>query len=93
MAAAPPAPPPRAPLVLLGLLSILTVAGPFVIFLVIRGGDRPDWPPDRPAEWWTFGVVVAAVVGLLAACVTAGMWAKTGGRTQRSITADDTDKY
>ena len=54
--------PPKAPLVLLGLMTVATFAGPFVIVLTIQGGDGRDWPPDRPVEWWTFGVVVAAVV-------------------------------
>lgn len=73
----PQARPPVLPLVLLGLLTVATMAGPFVIFLVIRGGDRPEWPPDRPLEWWTFGLISAAVVALLGACVTAGLWSKT----------------
>jgi hypothetical protein len=67
---------PRAPLVLLGLLTIATMAGPFVIFLAIRGGPSPDWPPDRPVEWWVFGVVTVAVVILMLGCLTAGRWSQ-----------------
>ena len=52
------------------------MAGPFVIFLAIQGGKSRDWPPDRAVEWWTFGVVVGAVVVLMLGCLTAGIWAK-----------------
>ena len=74
----PPPAPPKGPLVLLGLMTVATLLGPIVIFLTIRGGERPEWPPDRPVEWWTFGLVVAAVVVLMVACLTAGIWAKPG---------------
>ncbi len=71
----PPAPgPPKGPLVLLGLLTVATTAGPFAIFLAIRGGRSPDWPPDRAVEWWTFGLVTASVVVLMIGCLTAGLW-------------------
>jgi hypothetical protein len=69
--------PPTAPLVLLGLLTIVTFIGPFVLFLTIRGGDCPDWPPDRPVEWWVFGLVLATFLALMAACLTARFWAGT----------------
>jgi hypothetical protein len=74
--ARPPAPPPKLPLVLLGLLTVASVAGPFVIFLTVRGGARPEWPPDRPVEWWVTGLICAAVVVLMGACVTSGIWAR-----------------
>ena len=70
-----PAGPPKLPLVLLGLLTVATTAGPFVILAAVRGGPLPEWPPDRPVEWWAFAVVTVLVVGLLAACVTTGLWA------------------
>lgn len=75
----PPAPssgPPRGPLVLLALMTVATLLGPIVITLTLRGGARPGWPPDRPVEWWTLGLVVGAVVVLMAGCLTAGVWAK-----------------
>lgn len=52
-----PAPRPRAarvdrlPLVLLGVMTIATVGGPLGVFVVLRGGVEPAWPPDRPVEW------------------------------------------
>jgi drug/metabolite transporter (DMT)-like permease len=77
-----PAGPPLLPLVLLGFLTIATLLGPFVIVLAIRGGPRPEWPPDRPVEWWTLGLVTTIVVALFTACVTAGLWARTRGQTK-----------
>ncbi len=74
---APPAP-PKAPLIALGLLTLVTFGGPLLILLTIRGGNSSDWPPDRPVEWWIFGIVVAAVVVLMTACLTVGLWAKKG---------------
>ena len=73
---APPAGPPKAPLVVLGLLTLATMGGPLVIFLAIRGGESREWPPDRPVEWWTFGLVVSAVVVLMLGCLTVGIWSK-----------------
>lgn len=81
----PPAPPrpPTAPLVALGLMTLASFGGPLAIFLAVRGGPRPDWPPDRPVEWLVLGAVCGAVVVLMAACVTCGLWARprtpTGG--------------
>ncbi len=78
----PPAPksaPPRGPLVLLGLMTVATLLGPIVITLTIQGGARREWPPDRPVEWWTLGLVVGAVVVLMIGCLTAGVRAKSRG--------------
>ncbi|MFO0950605.1 MAG: hypothetical protein U0835_05525 [Isosphaeraceae bacterium] len=75
--------PPLLPLLLLGLMTMLTFAGPFVIYVAVRGGESPDWPPDRPAEWVVFGVVTGAVVALMAACVTVGVWSKPNKPTGR----------
>jgi hypothetical protein len=72
----PAANPSKAPLVLLGLMSLVTFTGPFAIFLVIRGGKSAVWPPDRPVEWWIFGVVTLAVVAMMIGCVTAGRWSR-----------------
>jgi hypothetical protein len=71
--------PPRTPLVLLGLLTVLTVAGPFAIAYALRGGASPRWPPDRPREWWTFGLVTGGYLALMAACLGIGLasWRRT----------------
>jgi hypothetical protein len=78
-----PPPPPAtmtwAPFVLLGLLTITTVGGPLLIFLMLKGGERPVWPPDRPLEWWTFGLSIATYLVLQVACLTIGIvrWRRT----------------
>ena len=61
--------PARLPLVLLGLMTLVTFAGPFLIVFAVRGGPRPEWPPDRPVEWWTFAAVTAAFAALMLACL------------------------
>lgn len=69
----------KAPFVLLGVLTILTVAGPLVISQTIRGGNRAGWPPDRALEWWTFGTVIGAYLIILAVCLAHGVagWRRT----------------
>ena len=61
------------PFLLLGLMTVLAFGGPFAIVLAIRGGRRPDWPPDRPLEWWTFGIVTGLFVILMTACLAIGL--------------------
>jgi hypothetical protein len=70
--------PPVLPYVLLGLMTLLSFAGPFLIALVFGGGAHPGWPPDRPVEWLAFGVITAAVVALMAVCLTVGLWSRPG---------------
>jgi hypothetical protein len=65
--------PARTPLVLLGLLTVLTVAGPIAISRTIRGGRSPRWPPDRPVEWWTFGLLTGGFLVVMAACLAVGL--------------------
>jgi len=69
--------PPKGPLIMLGLLSVGSFVGPFLIFLTIRGGDREVWPPDRPLEWAVLIGVTALVVGLMIGCLTSGKWSRT----------------
>lgn len=61
------------PMVLFGMLTLLTFAGPLAIFFVGRGGERPTWPPDRPVEWRVFVGVTIGFVALLVACVADGV--------------------
>lgn len=61
--------PPLLPMVLLAALSVLTLAGPFGIFVVLRGGANPEWPPDRPVEWWVFSLVCGVYATLMVVCV------------------------
>ena len=80
-AKAPGASLPVLPFVALGLMTLASFGGPLVILVAVRGGASPDWPPDRPVEWWALGIVVGLVVVLMAACVTAGLWSKPGRKT------------
>jgi hypothetical protein len=61
--------PRRLPFLLLGLMTLAAFGGPVVFGLVLHGGDRPDWPPDRPVEWWTLAIVTALVVVMMAASI------------------------
>jgi hypothetical protein len=86
----PPAPSPPltlAPFVLLGLLTAASFGGPLAIFLTLRGGARPTWPPDRPLEWWTFGLITGAVVVLMATCLLIGLvrWRRTPRYASRRV--------
>jgi hypothetical protein len=72
------APVPRMPFFLLGLMTLATFVGPFVIFFTIQGGRSPTWPPDRPLEWWVLGIVTGSVLILMVACLTVGCWTKRG---------------
>jgi hypothetical protein len=65
--------------VLLGLLTVATLGGPLAIFLTLKGGARPEWPPDRALEWWMLGGTIGTYLVLLAACLLVGIvrWRQT----------------
>jgi hypothetical protein len=75
------------PFVLLGLLTIATLGGPLAIHLTLRGGSSPRWPPDRPVEWWTFGLCTGAVLVLLSSCLLVGLvrWCRTAAAPSQKI--------
>ncbi len=64
----------RLPMILLGLLTLGTIGGPFLMLLVVRGGPSAGWPPDRPVEWIVIAAVMISVVALFVACITIGLW-------------------
>jgi hypothetical protein len=68
------APLPALPYVLLGAMTAVSFGGPFVILLVVRGGASANWPPDRPVEWITIGLVIWLAIALFFACVSIGWW-------------------
>jgi hypothetical protein len=82
-------PPPTLPLVMLGMLTVATFAGPFVILGVLQGGRSTVWPPDRPVEWWTLGLVVGAVVMLMGACLSLARQRRPRQPTERAPRAHD----
>ncbi len=63
-------------LTLLGTLSLASFGGPFLILLVVMGGESNRWPPDRSIEWIVTGAVVALELVLLVACVTIRWWGR-----------------
>jgi len=62
------------PFALLGVMSLVCFGGPFVIFVVVRGGASPFWPPDRAIEWITIAIVIGLFLILFVACITMGWW-------------------
>jgi hypothetical protein len=68
---------PRLPYALLGLLTVACFGGPFAL-LIVRGGARGDWPPDRVIEWVVVTLVFATTTGLFVACITLGWWYRPG---------------
>ncbi|WP_435007431.1 hypothetical protein P12x_004731 [Tundrisphaera lichenicola] len=59
---------PRTPFALLAAMTIFTTTGPIGIWAILKGGARPDWPPDRAVEWAVVLGVSAMVVSLMMAC-------------------------
>ncbi|APW61017.1 hypothetical protein [Paludisphaera borealis] len=68
------APPSRLPLVLLGLMTLISFGGPFLIAVILWGGPQSGWPPDRPVEWVGVGLVLVLFAACFTACVTIGWW-------------------
>ncbi len=64
---------PRGPLVLLGLMTLVTFLGPLAIWLTLRGGSRAEFPPDRPVEWVVLIGTVGAAAVLMVACLAVGL--------------------
>ena len=77
-------PVPWFPYVLLGALTLVSFGGPFLILVVVRGGPRPDWPPDRVVEWVVIALVFGLAVTLFLACVTIGLWYPRARGTSKS---------
>lgn len=79
------APLPRAPFVLLALMTSATLFGPLAIILTLRGGAARAWPPDRAVEWITLVGVTALVLGLMAGCVALSVQARRREVAARSV--------
>jgi hypothetical protein len=69
--------------VLLGLLTLATFGGYFLIGHVLRGGASPAWPPDRPVEWGTFAGVTGAVIGLILGLAVIWLMSMAGLRKEQ----------
>jgi hypothetical protein len=77
--------PPKGPYVALGVLTLLTVGGPLAIAVILDGGAHRRWPPDRPVEWWTFGLVIGSFAIVMTVCLAIGLtnWRKTVALSRR----------
>ncbi len=84
---------PRLPYILLAALSLVSFAGPFLIIMVIRGGESSLWPPDRLVEWLAIGVLLALFLFLFAACLSIRIWhrPKTEGEPVPELPGRDDD--
>ncbi len=58
---------------LLGLMTLASFGGPFLIGMILRGGANPEWPPDRPVEWVAFAGIAGLVVIILVALSVIGI--------------------
>lgn len=54
---------------LLVLMTLASLGGPFLVWLVLRGGASDSWPPDRLVEWVVFSATCALVATLMLACL------------------------
>jgi hypothetical protein len=60
--------------ILLGMMSLVCFGGPFALALLLSGGERSGWPPDRTVEWvGAIGLLVLFTI-LFAACLTIRLW-------------------
>jgi hypothetical protein len=75
---------PALPYALLGAMTLISFGGPFLILLVVRGGADSNWPPDRPVEWVTIGLVTWLAIALFLACVSIHWWYPPARRAQRT---------
>jgi hypothetical protein len=69
---------PRLPYVLLAAMTVVSVGGPFLILAAVQGGESARWPPDRPVEWLTIGLVLVAFLSLFLACISIRLWFRPG---------------
>jgi hypothetical protein len=62
-------PPIRRAMALLAVMTIAAFGGPVGIGVVLRGGNSPKWPPDRPVEWAALFGVSGLVLALMLAAI------------------------
>ncbi len=72
---------------LLVLMTMATFGGPLGIWVVLRGGDRPGWPPDRPVEWATLLGTSGLVLGLMILAVALSIGHQRAAARRRAAAA------
>ena len=65
---------PRLPYVLLGAMTVASFGGPFVILVVVRGGQAPAGRPTGRSNGSRSPLVFGLVIVLFCACVSIGWW-------------------
>lgn len=70
----PPSNVSQAAYILLGMMSLVCFGGPFVLALLLSGGERSGWPPDRNVEWAGAIGLLALFTILFVACLTIRLW-------------------
>ncbi len=78
----------RVAYVLLGLLTLATFGGYFLIGYVLKGGESPAWPPDRQVEWGVFAGVTGSVVGLMLGLGVIWLMSLAGLRKEQKARAE-----
>src|SRR5262245_50849395 len=46
-------------------MTVLAMGGPFLIAIILRGGQNTGWPPDRTVEWVAFAGITTLVLLLM----------------------------
>ncbi len=60
----------RLPLVVIGIMTPLTLLGPFGLLWILKGGEHGGFPPDRPVEW----AATIGICGLVAALMLVSLF-------------------
>lgn len=69
--------------ILLVVMTAAVLGGPIGFGAILRGGARPDWPPDRPVEWAALLGICGLVVALMALSVAVAVANQRAARRLR----------
>lgn len=73
----------RQAFVLLTLMTVAAFGGPIGFGAVLRGGDRPGWPPDRAVEWAALFGISGLVLALMVLAIAVALANQRAARTIR----------